>query len=124
VGGRNTGGQVMGAAAGVFMQSGCEPHGKRENSALFNARFVRSRSLLHFTARRILGGSAKAELAVWNCWRTASRNPPQFEHDGAFRSWLFRVLINEALAIRRLGQWLQLGHERHHHEAGKELNTR
>jgi len=33
--------------------------------------------------------------------RTASRNPPKFDSEGAFRSWLARVLIHEALAILR-----------------------
>ena len=36
-----------------------------------------------------------------NCRITASRNPPTFEYEGAFRSWLVRVLIDEALAIVR-----------------------
>jgi DNA-directed RNA polymerase specialized sigma24 family protein len=38
---------------------------------------------------------------VKNCTITASRNPPTFECEGAFRSWLVRVLIDEALAIVR-----------------------
>jgi hypothetical protein len=38
---------------------------------------------------------------VESCRATASRNPPRFEYEGAFRSWLVRVLIDEALAIRQ-----------------------
>ena len=34
-----------------------------------------------------------------NCWLTASRNPPHFEYEGAFQSWLVRILIDEALTI-------------------------
>jgi DNA-directed RNA polymerase specialized sigma24 family protein len=71
----------------------------RENSEIFDDRFSRCRGLLHFTASRVLGGPEKAELAVQKCWLTASRNPPTFEHEGAFRSWLLRVLIDEASAI-------------------------
>jgi hypothetical protein len=37
----------------------------------------------------------RADEAVEKC-----RNPPWFEYDGAFSSWLVRVLIDEALAIR------------------------
>jgi DNA-directed RNA polymerase specialized sigma24 family protein len=63
--------------------------------------FSRCRRLLHFTACRVLGGAEGAELAVQNCWLTASRNRPTLNHEGAFRSWLFRILIDEALAVRR-----------------------
>jgi DNA-directed RNA polymerase specialized sigma24 family protein len=87
-------------ATSIVTQSASGPPAKREFPAVFNDRFERSRSLLHFIARRILGCTAGAELAVRNCWHRASRNPPQFEHEGAFRSWLLRILINEALAIR------------------------
>jgi DNA-directed RNA polymerase specialized sigma24 family protein len=38
---------------------------------------------------------------VQNCWRAAARNPPKFEHEGAFRAWLLRIAIDEALAIRQ-----------------------
>ena len=69
-------------------------------SVVFDARFSRYRGLLHFLATRVLGGSERADEAVGNCWLSASRNPPWFEHDGAFCGWLVRVLIDEALAIR------------------------
>jgi len=36
-----------------------------------------------------------------NCWLTTSRNPPELNYEGAFRSWLARVLIDEAIAILR-----------------------
>jgi DNA-directed RNA polymerase specialized sigma24 family protein len=71
-----------------------------ENSAVFEARFSRYRRLLHFIATRVLGSPERADEAVENCWLSASRNPPSFEYDGAFCSWLARVLIDEALAIR------------------------
>jgi DNA-directed RNA polymerase specialized sigma24 family protein len=73
----------------------------REDPVVFAARFSRCRHLLHFIACRVLGGPERAEDAIENCWRAASQNPPKFEYDGAFRSWLLRVLIDEALVILR-----------------------
>lgn len=71
------------------------------NLAQFDVRFSRSYRLLHFIACRVLGGPERADEAVENCWSTASRNPPRFEYEGEFRSWLLRVVIDEALAILR-----------------------
>jgi DNA-directed RNA polymerase specialized sigma24 family protein len=73
---------------------------KSEDLALFRARFCRCRKLLLFIASRVLGGSEGTDEALQNCWLKATRNPPWFEHEGAFRGWLVRVLIDEALAIR------------------------
>jgi RNA polymerase sigma-70 factor, ECF subfamily len=75
-----------------------------EDDTVFQVRFTRCRKLLYFIAVRVLGGPEQAEDAIENCQRTASRNPPRFEHESAFRSWLLRVLIDEALAIRRKNQ--------------------
>jgi DNA-directed RNA polymerase specialized sigma24 family protein len=70
-----------------------------EDPAEFNARFWRCYRLLHFITCRVLGGPERAEEAIDNCWHTASRHAPRFEYEGAFRSWLVRVLIDEALAL-------------------------
>jgi RNA polymerase sigma-70 factor, ECF subfamily len=67
----------------------------------FDSRFSRSRRLLYFVASRILGDSEHAERAVHHCYCSASRELQDFEHEGAFRSWLVRILINEALSILR-----------------------
>jgi DNA-directed RNA polymerase specialized sigma24 family protein len=72
----------------------------QEQPAVFNARFLRCRALLYFVARRVVGRNEEAKDAVHSCWLTASRNPPKFAYEGAFRSWLVRILIDEALAIR------------------------
>lgn len=64
-------------------------------------RFARCRNLLHFVAVRILGSQDEAEDAVRNCRAAASRNPPSFESEGAFRSWLARILIDETCALLR-----------------------
>ena len=77
---------------------------EEEQSAIFVRRFLRSYRLLIFIACRVLGNEETAPIAVQNCWRTSSRNLPHFEHEGAFRTWLVRVLIDEALAILRESQ--------------------
>jgi DNA-directed RNA polymerase specialized sigma24 family protein len=71
------------------------------DSALFDSRFRRSYQLMHLIACRVLGGPEQADTVIENCWVKASRNPPRFEYEGAFRSWLLRVLIDEALAVLR-----------------------
>jgi DNA-directed RNA polymerase specialized sigma24 family protein len=76
-------------------------NGPQEEPAIFDARFSRCFRLLHFVACRVLGGDERAHDAIAACWLTASRNPPRFEYEGAFRGWLVRVLIDEALAILR-----------------------
>jgi len=68
---------------------------------IFEARFWRCYRMLHFTACRVLGGSERAEEAIESCWRKASRHPQRFEHEGEFRSWLLRVVIDEALVLLR-----------------------
>jgi hypothetical protein len=61
--------------------------------------FSRYRHVLSLVAYRVLGNHAEAEDAVQNCLRTVSDNVPKFEHEGAFRCWLVRVLIDEAVSI-------------------------
>jgi len=73
----------------------------RQQSTVFEARFSRCRKVLYFLACRVLGSPEQAHDVVENCKVTASRNSPIFEYEGAFRSWLVRILIDEALAIVR-----------------------
>jgi DNA-directed RNA polymerase specialized sigma24 family protein len=77
------------------------PNPVQEDRAVFHACFSRCRGLLLFLASREIGDTQGARHCVQNCWVTASRNPPKFEHEAAFRSWLLRIVIDEALAIRR-----------------------
>jgi len=72
----------------------------QEHSEVFNARFNRCRGLLYFIARRVLGRDNGAADAVHNCGLRASRNLRDFAYEGAFRSWLIRILIDEALVLR------------------------
>jgi DNA-directed RNA polymerase specialized sigma24 family protein len=62
--------------------------------------------MLHFIACRILDDPQQARKAVENCWHSASAHAPRFEYEGAFRRWLVRVLIAEALVL--LGEKQQL----------------
>jgi hypothetical protein len=66
---------------------------------LFNQQFSHCREMLHFIACRILTSVDEAEKAVRNCRRTASRDCPQFQNEGAFKSWLVRILIDEATLL-------------------------
>jgi RNA polymerase sigma-70 factor (ECF subfamily) len=61
--------------------------------------FSRYRGILSLVAYRVLGNHAEAEDAVQNCLQAVSGNVPRFEHEGAFRCWLVRVLIDEAVTI-------------------------
>src|SRR4029077_13081613 len=60
------------------------------------------RRLLYSLACSVLGDIQAAENALENWWRTASRSPTECDYEGAFRSWLVRVLIDEALAVLAL----------------------
>lgn len=73
----------------------------RERPAVFEARFSRCRALLYFLACRALGSPEQADQAVRNCFLKASSNPPRFKNEGAFASWLFRILIDETLLLLR-----------------------
>jgi hypothetical protein len=71
----------------------------RESLDTLDVLFSRYRSVLSLIAYRVLGNHEDAEDAVQNCVRTASDHAPRFDHEGAFRSWLARVLIDEAVTI-------------------------
>ncbi len=65
----------------------------------FEERFWLWRGSLFFIAYRVLGDARVATEAVENCFLTASRNAPRFASDGAFGSWILRILIDEAVLI-------------------------
>jgi DNA-directed RNA polymerase specialized sigma24 family protein len=77
------------------------PERRYGDSAVFDSRFWRSRRLLYFIAGRILDDPRQAKKAVENCWHSAAARSPHFEYEGAFRGWLVRVLIDEALLLLR-----------------------
>ncbi len=65
----------------------------------FDVRSTRYHRLLYFMACRLLSGRDGADEAVRNCLLRASCDPPVFGSEGAFRSWLIRILIDEALLV-------------------------
>jgi asparagine synthetase B (glutamine-hydrolysing) len=76
----------------------CEENWSK-NSSDFESRFLKNRKLIAFVARRVLDSHEEAEAAVKACFKAASRVPPVFASDGAFRSWILRMVIDEALLI-------------------------
>jgi DNA-directed RNA polymerase specialized sigma24 family protein len=72
---------------------------RQENLDSLDVLFSRYRRVLYRVAYRVLDNHQDAKDAVLNCFLEASCNVPRFENEGAFRSWLVRVLIDEALAI-------------------------
>jgi DNA-directed RNA polymerase specialized sigma24 family protein len=62
-------------------------------------RASRYRRLLHSLAHRVLGNPDRADIAVENCLFSASHRVTAFDCEGAFRSWLVRIAIDEALVI-------------------------
>ena len=75
----------------------------QERLTQFDTRFSRYHGLLRFIACRVLPNSEGAAEAIENCRVRASQNLPEFEQEGAFRSWLVRILLDEAMAIRQRG---------------------
>jgi len=74
-------------------------NGQQEDPRDFEARLLRCRGLLHFVACRVLRSCEGADEAVERCFLTACGDPQEFAYEGAFRSWLVRILIDEALLI-------------------------
>jgi DNA-directed RNA polymerase specialized sigma24 family protein len=74
-------------------------NGQQENPKDFEARLSRCRGLLHFVACRVLRSCEVADEAVERCLLKAGGDRHEFEYEGAFRSWLVRILIDEALLI-------------------------
>jgi len=78
----------------------------QENLDSLDVLFSRYRRVLYRVAYRVLDNHQEAKDAVRNCLLTVSCNAPRFENEAAFRSWLIRVLVDEALAIlyeKRMG---------------------
>lgn len=85
---------------------GCRPlesdgDSRADRQRAFELQFSRNHELLYFIACRILNCPDEAEEAVKNCFHTASQNPPDCGSEGAFKSWLVRILIDEATLLLR-----------------------
>jgi len=70
-----------------------------DNRRSSHVRASRYRRLLHFVVRRVLDNPDRAAIAIENCLFSASRHVPAFDCEGAFRSWLVRLALDEALAV-------------------------
>jgi DNA-directed RNA polymerase specialized sigma24 family protein len=77
----------------------------------FYVRAARYRRLLYFVADRVLGNSDKAVIAVEKCLYSAAQHVTAFDREGAFRSWLVRLTIDEALAILHGSRVLEHRHD-------------
>ena len=67
----------------------------------FEILFSRYRPILYRLAQRILRNHDESEDAVQNCSLVAFRKMESFKYEGAFRGWLARILVNEAITILR-----------------------
>jgi len=67
----------------------------------FEILFSRYRPILYRLAQRVLRNHEESEDAVQNCSLVAFRKMESFKYEGAFRSWLARILVNEAIMILR-----------------------
>lgn len=67
----------------------------------FEILFSRYRPILYRLAQRILRNHEESEDAVQNSSLAAFRKMKSFKYEGAFRSWLARILVNEAITILR-----------------------
>ena len=73
--------------------------GSADDRLSLYVRAARYRRLLYFVAERVLGNADRAAIAVENCLYSAAQNVTAFDREGAFRSWLVRLAMDEALAI-------------------------
>jgi DNA-directed RNA polymerase specialized sigma24 family protein len=83
---------------------GATPNIDHEHRRMRDVRASRYSGLLPFVACRVLGDERNAEDAVEKCLLIASEASMHFDSEGAFRSWLVRILIDEALLILKRRQ--------------------
>jgi RNA polymerase sigma-70 factor, ECF subfamily len=75
--------------------------GLQGDEGAFEILFSRYRPILYRLAHRVLRNHEEAEDAVQNCSLVAFRKLKSFKYEGAFRSWLARIVVNEAITILR-----------------------
>jgi hypothetical protein len=81
------------------------PGNSHSNLEALDVLLSRYRLTLFLVAYRVLGDRSQAEDAVQRCLLSTSWNRPHFENEGAFRGWLVKVLIDEALLILHQRDW-------------------
>jgi hypothetical protein len=82
-----------------------------EDRLFLYLRASRYRRLLYIVADGVLGNPDKAVVAVETCLYLAARYVPAFDHEGAYRSWLVRLALDEALAILHGRRLLEHRHD-------------
>ena len=87
---------------------------------VFVERFWKWRDSLFVVAFRILGDVRSATKVVDECFVKAWRTCPRFATEGAFGSWLLRMVIDDALGVRRLERAPRLAGKR----SGEEVTKR
>ena len=73
----------------------------REREAAFAILFERHRQKAFDLAWRVLGDAALAADAVQEAFLTVYRKGPRFEARAQFTSWLYRVVMNQSIDLRR-----------------------
>jgi RNA polymerase sigma-70 factor (ECF subfamily) len=74
----------------------------------FRALAQRHAGLAHALARRMLGTDAIAEDIVQEAFLRVWRNAPRWRPQAAFRTWLYRIVVNLCLNARRRASHLPL----------------
>src|SRR5262245_44503182 len=73
----------------------------REREAAFSVLFERHRQKAFDLAWRVLGDAALAADAVQEAFLTVYRKGGRFEARAQFTSWLYRVVLNQSIDLRR-----------------------
>ncbi len=97
-------------------------HGLQGNQEALNTLFSRYHNLVHAVAYRVLGNREEAEDAVQNGLLLAFSNLQQFKYEGAFRGWLVRIVVNEAITLRRKRNKRPLADAQPHPDKGDVLD--
>jgi RNA polymerase sigma-70 factor (ECF subfamily) len=75
--------------------------GRAERERAFTTLFERHRQRSFDLAWRVLGDAGLAADAVQEAFLTVYRKGPRFEERAQFTSWLYRVVLNHAIDLRR-----------------------
>jgi RNA polymerase sigma-70 factor (ECF subfamily) len=82
----------------------------RERDAAFTTLFDRHRQKAFDLAWRVLGDAALAADAVQEAFLTVYRKGGRFEARAQFTSWLYRVVLNQSIDLRRRERRQRMAH--------------
>ena len=97
---------------------------RRHESAPIEALMRRYNRRLFRVARSILRDAAAAEDAVQECYVSAFTKLDRYQPTGAFGAWLTRIVINEALMLKRRTRHNFISLEDYEHELSRCVSTR